>query len=64
MMMVTLGLEARYFALLESGLRVKARISMGMDEGEKRERRASRTAPPCLPVAPVIRNLRAAISAI
>ena len=47
-LMVTLGLEARDFALLESSLCVKARISMGMDlgGGEKRERRASRIAPP------------------
>jgi len=31
--MVVLGLEARNFAWLESGLRVKGRTSMGIDEG-------------------------------
>jgi len=57
-------LDARDFALLESGLCVKGRISIGTGKGEKREMRASRTTPLYLPVAPIIRNPRTAISTI
>lgn len=47
-------LEARMRAEGEEGLRVNALISFG---GIGRERREVITAEPCLPVAPVIRNV-------
>lgn len=54
---VTLGLEASFWAEGEEVLRVRARISKGAEEAM----RASITAPPCLPVAPVMRTLRSAM---
>ena len=50
---VMLGFWARRVADALLGLRVKARISKGEEE-----RRAEITAPPCLPVPPVMRCLR------
>ena len=43
------------FALAEVGFRVSARMVMGGIDGE--ESRALMTAPPCFPVAPVIRRI-------
>ena len=53
---VIFGFEASACAPLEEALRVRARISKRDDL----ERRDSTTAPPCLPVAPVIRIFLAA----
>ena len=44
---------ARAVAEAEDGLRVRARRLKVLEDGEAR--RASMTAPPCLPVAPVMR---------
>ena len=54
---VTLGFEARDLAFAEEASRDRARIW----NGEELARRASITAPPCFPVAPVMRSLRVAI---
>src|SRR5271154_2722974 len=51
----TLGLEASFWAAGEEGFRVRARIEKGGLAGESR--RALTTAPPCLPVAPVMRRV-------
>ena len=53
-MSVIFGLEASFCAEGEEVLRVRARISKGAEEAM----RASTTAPPCFPVAPMMRILR------